>query len=630
MELNGRLSKVIIADQPQDDSSFHLDINSTRLAGSGNFLGNKLKTQFVYPFEPKNPFALEIHTNNWDFTNLFALVSKSSGQMDFQTGLTMETKLHSDDGGFWNSSGLVEVEDFKIRHGSETMKSDGPMKLIFNHGVITSDNFAISSGENFLKLHMQNFSHEHLAADLNGKLNLSLIGLITPFISDLRGNLALSVDVKGSMDKPLLSGSTFIDRAYVKLRDFPHPFSNLRADLLFNQQTLMINAFRSEIAGGKVNADGRITFLAHDNVPVDVKGSFSDVNVNIPEGFKTRGSGDVTIKGQKFPYLMGIRYDIVGGDVTAEFAASSTPGAIKASPYLPKFVQQESFEPFRLDLNVNLLKPVQVSNSLLRAQVQGQAQVKGTPDHLLITGNFSPLPGGKFQFRDQPFDIQTGYVEYASYPPENPRIYLTATAHVTETVTDQQHFAAPQVGSNSAAQSVPRQVENQYDISLLVQGRVQPEPQITLSSQPPLSQRDIVSLLALGMTPTALDESKGSASAANTAVGSALLQQPVGKKLKESLGVDVKVSTAPPTASDPTAAPTVTFSKQWTPKFSASASSTFGTSTTNGVKLEYKMNHSVSVIGSWENREQSTTVFEDKKESGSIFGLDLEYKVNFK
>lgn len=631
LELNGRLSKVIIADQPQEDSSFRLDINSSRMAGSGSFLGNKIQSQVVYPFDLKDPFALELKTTNWDFTNLFSLISKSAHQSDFQTGLTMEAKLHSDDGGFWNSSGSLEVKDLHLRKGSEVMKSDGPMKLSFKNGVINSDNCVVTSGDNFLKLNVQNFSRDHLNADLNGKLNLGMLGLLTPFITDLRGNVALSVDLKGSAAKPLLSGSTFIDKSYVKLRDFPHPFSNLRADLLFNQQTLMINAFNGELGGGKITADGRISFLARDNVPVDIKGSFNDVSLNIPDGYKSRGSGDIAIKGQKFPYQLAINYNIVGGDLTAEFAASGEQGAIKASPYLPKFVKEESFDPFVFDVKVDLVKPVLVSNSLLKAQVQGQAQIKGTPDHLLLTGSFSPLPGGKFMFRDQPFDIQTGYVEYANYPPENPRIYLSATAHVTEVVTDSQHFNQTPVGSGIAA-AVPRQVENQYDISLLVQGRVQPQPQITFSSQPQLSQRDIVSLLALGMTPNALDESKSSSSssAGGAAVGSALLQQPVGKKLKDSLGVDLKVSTAPPTATDPTAAPMVTFSKQWTPKFSASASSTFGTNTTNGVKLEYKMNRSVSVIGSWDNREQSTTVFEDKKESGSIFGLDLEYRVNFK
>jgi translocation and assembly module TamB len=632
LELNGRLSKVIIADQPQEDSSFRLDINNARLTGSGSFLGNKIQSQVVYPFEAKNPFALEFKTNNWDFTNLFSLISKSANQSDFQTGLTMEAKLHSDEGGFWNSTGLIEVKDLHIRKGSETMKADGPMKLNFKNGVANSENFVISSGDNFLKLNVQNFSHDRLNADLNGKLNLGMLGLLTPFITDLRGNVALSVDMKGSAEKPQLSGSTFIDKAYVKLRDFPHPFSNLRADLLFNQQTLMINAFNGELGGGKITADGRISFIARDNVPVDIKGTFSDVALNIPDGYKSRGSGDIAIKGQKFPYLMGINYNITGGDLVAEFGPSNEQGTIKASPYLPKFVKEENFDPFQFDVKVDLVKPVQVSNSLLKAQVQGQAQIKGTPDHLLLTGNFSPLPGGKFMFHEQPFEIQTGYVEYANYPPENPRIYLTANAHVTQVVTDSQVFNQTPVGSSAANQAVPRQVENQYDISLLVQGRAQPMPQITFSSQPPLSQRDIVSLLALGMTSTALDEQKSSSSQATGvgAAGSALLQQPVGKKLKESLGVDMKVSTAPPTVSDPTAAPMVTFSKQWTPKFSSSASSTFGNSTTNGVKLEYKMNRNISVIGSWDNRDQSTTVFEDKKESGSIFGLDLEYRVNFK
>ncbi len=216
-------------------------------------------------------------------------------------------------------------------------------------------------------------------------------------------------------------------------------------------------------------------------------------------------------------------------------------------------------------------------------------------------------------------------------PPDNPRVYLTATTHVSEIVTDQQHFETPQaVGGQPGAAPIIRQSENQYDISLLVQGRAKPMPQITLSSQPPLSQRDIVSLLALGMTPTALDQQHGSTSAAGTGIVGNILQKPVGQKLKESLGVDVQVSTAPPTATDPTAAPMVTFSKQWTPKFTASASSTFGQTQTSAVKLEYKVNHVTSLIGSWEDRQQSTTVFEDKNVSSSIFGLDLEYKFQFK
>jgi translocation and assembly module TamB len=631
MELNGRLSKVIIADIPQDDSSFRMDFSASMLAGSGNFLGNKVITQFVLPLEPNAPFAFDLKTTNWDFTNSFALISRSSRQMDFQTSLTMEAKLRADEGGFWKSTGAIDVKDLHILHGAQSMASQGPMRLSFKQGVInSSDNFGIASGDNYLKLHVANFTRDHLSADLNGKMDLSLLSLIAPFIADLRGNLSLNVDLKGTFDKPLLSGSTFIDKAYVKLRDFVHPFSNVRADLLFNQQTLLVNAFRCDLGGGRVTGDGKIAFVARDNVPVDVKASLTDVSLNVPEGYKTRGSGTVAIHGQAFPYTMSIQYDVQSGEVTSEFGGATVNGAeIKASPYLPKFVTQDTFEPFLFDVDAVLKKPVMVSNLLVHSLVNGQVKAKGTPNKLLLDGGFSLVPGGKVFFRDVPFDVTTGYIEYADYPPENPRIYVTATTRVSEIVQDQQHMADT-VTQNGQTQS--RQVENQYDVALLVQGRAQPIPLITLTSTPPLSQRDIVSLLALGMTPDALDEKKsGSQQAANTAIGAAILQQPVGKKLKESLGVDMKVSSTQMNSinAQDTAGPTVTLSKQWTPKFSASASSSLGASPTNGVKLEYKVNNAVSVVGSWEDKD--TTVLQDTKDVPSdIFGLDLEYRLQFK
>jgi translocation and assembly module TamB len=177
-----------------------------------------------------------------------------------------------------------------------------------------------------------------------------------------------------------------------------------------------------------------------------------------------------------------------------------------------------------------------------------------------------------------------------------------------------------------------RPTENQYEINLLVQGRA-PDVQISLTSQPSLPERDIVSLLALGLTPDALDERRTSGQQAantSTAIAGALLQKPVGRKLKDTLGVDVKVSSTQPTA-DTASTPQVTFTKQWTPKFGASASGTLEANPTSSVKLEYKMSRGLSVIGSWEGRDQGANQIVEKKDaSPSVLGLDLEYKVQFK
>src|SRR5690606_1197066 len=103
------------------------------------------------------------------------------------------------------------------------------------------------------------------------------------------------------------------------------------------------------------------------------------------------------------------------------------------------------------------------------------------------------------------------------------------------------------------------------------------------SSQPPLSQREIVSLLALGVTTAGIEERKAADyQTANTAAAatSTILQKAGGKRIKETLGVDLKISSSQPTP-DTASNPKVTLSKQWTPKFGASASSTLQANPTN-------------------------------------------------
>lgn len=612
IELNGRLSRVVIGDQSADDSVFKLNFLPDRLEGSGQLLGSTLSTDFIFPYEEQGPFLFKLKTKKWDFTNLFSLVSKSAKQLDFSTSVTMDMHLAAPKGGFWKSTGEVLINEFNLRKGSKSMGSEKPMILNVKDGVVNSNHFAITSGESYLKLAMANFSRENLNASLNGKLDMSLLGLFTPFISDLRGNISISMDLKGGYDKPVLSGSAYIDRGYAKFTDFVHPFANVRADLLFNDNQILINSLDGDLASGKINGNGKIGFVGKSH-PVDVRGVFNEVKLNVPDGFHTQGSGSISITGSNFPYTMGIKYEVTGGEVVYEFAnGDEQSNTIKASSYLPRFLNKESFNPFTFNTDVTIKDSLLVNNSLVRANVTGSIKAMGTPDHLLLTGTLTPQPGGKVFFHDTPFDIVSGYVEYQNYPPNAPRIYLTANTHATETVQDDQQ----------------RMSENQYDVNLLLQGRG-PMPQIVLTSTPSLSQKEIVSLLALGMTTSAMEERRTqdvSSSQASTALGAAILQKAGSRKLKDSLGVDVKVTSSQATI-DNASSPKVTLSKQWTPKFGASASSTLQANPSKDVKLEYRMNKNLSVIGSWNSNEN---ISQQVDTTPNVFGLDLEYKVPFK
>lgn len=612
VELNGRLSKVVLGDIAAEDSVFKLNFLDDRMEGSGQFLGTTLVSDFTFPYTSEAPFRFKLKTKKWDFITLFSLLSRSARQIDFNTSVTMDVNLSADHGGLWASSGRVDLSEFVIRKGSKSMAAEKPMIFIVKQGVVNSDNSVISAGDSYLKLDVAGLTKNALNASLNGKVDLSLLGLFTPFISDLRGNMAVSMDLKGTAEKPFVSGSAYIDRGYAKFSDFYHPVSNVRADILFNDNQILLNTIRGDIAGGKLSGDGKITFSGKSR-PIDIKGSFSDVKLNIPDGFHTQGSGTVAIRGDAFPYVMDLTYDVSGGEVVSEFGENSSGNSsVKASAFLPHFLDRETFHPFDFLLDIGLKNPILVNNSLVQASWTGHIRANGTPDHLLLNGSLTPVPGGKVFFNDVAFDIGSAYVEYSGNPPGDPKIYLTGTAHVIENVVDDKGASA-----------------NQYDVSLLVQGHAQ-DPQLNLTSQPPLAQREIVSLLALGVTGAVSEERKtGENQTANTsaALGAAILKKAGGKRVKESFGVDVKLSSSQSTV-DTAASPKVTLSKQWTPKFGASASSTLESNPNNNVKLEYKMNKSVSVIGSWDGRE--TLHDQQKDTTKNILGLDLQYKVPFK
>lgn len=612
LETHGRVSHLIIGDRPSEDSTFKLKLSGDRIEGGGNFLGKVVALDFIYPLAESAPFRLWVKAEQWNFGNLFSFLSESIRQRDIQTSLSAVAKLSAEKGGPTNVSGDLEINELKVRRGSVGIKNSSTIVVGFNQGVVSAKPFLFEGEGGFLKVALNEISAQRLNASANGKLDLSLLTLLTPFLSDLQGRLALNMAFSGRPATPLISGSAYIEQGLVKFRDFPHAFTNLRSDILFSQQDIVINALRGELGGGQISGDGRIRLLGRNSVPVDVKGQFSGVALNVPEGFRTSGAGTWWMKGPYFPYTIGINYDLQAGEIVSEFSGAGGSSAVSPSALLPKFLVEETKQPIQLDLNIAIKNTLNVRNSLAQTPVRGKLRVVGPPNKPRLTGVLTPVPGGKVFFRDVGFEISNGYVEYQDDPPENPKIYLTAQAVVKETIRDERQ----------------QSVENEYEVSLLIQGRGK-NPKITVSSLPALTEREIISLLALGMTSSDNRTAGASFSKEGLAIGTSILQKPLGNEMRNRLGLDVQLTQSEPTP-EAAASPKVVISKQFTPKLSASAGRTLDKAPMSSMRMEYKFNRSFSVIGSWDGKEGATQVDKEKNVEQSVFGLDLEFKVNFK
>lgn len=616
IEISAQTSNMVTGNLPVEDSKVNLKIFETHIEGDAQLLGNKLTSQFNFPFSKTAPFSFKAKANELNVFSIFEAVSQARQTYNFETSLSMDVDLSSQSGGLWSSSGYISIDEFLIKRGSQSLSSDGKMNLIFNRGQFSSDNFSLTGENNYLKLDLKPSTKDSLNGRLNGKVDLNLIGPFLTFATEVRGLLSLNTSFKGSFENINVSGSAYLDKGYLKAKDFPHPFTDLRADMLFNQKTLIFNSIQGEVADGKISGDGKVRLENADSLVVQLAGSIKNTSVNFPEGYRTKGSMNYSLTGQRFPYRMKMDYQVDQATISTDFGGGDSQAEIKKSPYLPPSIAKTKEEPFYLDLSLQFNNPLLISNSMMNASINGNLNIQGTSERLIMKGSLTPIPGGTVFFRDVPFEISTGFIEYDSVVPENPKLYLAANARVEETVFDEYR----------------RQTERQYDVNMLIQGRAQ-NPQVSLTSQPPLPQKDIVSLLALGMTPEALDDSKTTGaqvtSTSTTALGAALLQKPVGKRLKDNFGVDMKVTSSQNTA-DVASAARVTLSKQWTPKLSIAASGTLEANPQSSVRLEYQVNKGLSVIGSWEGREQNIQENQQKDVTNSVLGLDLEYRMQFK
>ena len=600
IDIQGRLSHLMLDNRPYKDSNFKMKFTAQTIQGSGNFMGNLIKSKFLIPLNKEAPFQLFVKTNDFDFSQLFNVFAGLSTQKGFKTRLTSTINLQSDRGGFLKSTGEIKISELFVSRGSASMSAPKPILLNFKNGVLNSKSFNLVGHNTYITLSTKNSSRDNLNLDLSGKIDMSLCLLLTPFLADLRGLLSISGQLGGSVDSPELSGSAFVEKGLIRIKGFPHPMEQIRADLLFNQKNILINTANGSLAGGPFTADGQIWIYKFNEIPVKIKGLFKNISLEIPKGVRTRGSGHFTLTGKWFPYTLGGTLNVLSGDITKELSSNlQNSNKIQPSSLLPDFLVRDSFQPITLNLMVNLRSPITIKNSLVESQVKGLLKIQGSFESLQLEGELNILKEGKVFFNDTPFEVSLGRVKFDKEDPDNPIIYLDANTRAID----------------------------KYDINMIIQGKSK-DPKINLTSQPPLSPEQIIALLALKIDPSAeenvWENSDELALETSIQIGNALLKKPLDD-INTLTGVEVGVSGV--TGTDGTLVPSLTLKKQWTPKFGMSASRTVESRPANNAKLEYKMNRNFSFIGSWENKEGTPEI---KDTAIDKVGVDFEYKVEFK
>ena len=608
----GEITNAVFYTYPVDNSQLNIILNRKILSLSGNLMNELLLKELSYKFQEKNSLYIKTELYKWDFINLFLARTKKENLRDFSSKLTGDMELDIKDN---KVSGLIKIDNLFVSQGNKWMQNKEPFSIHITPSVWTVTPVQLSHYNN-KTLEIKN--RENNGQTVSGYTYLELWSLWFPFLRLMEGEARIDF----SMDKNLKSfkpeGKIAIQNGFLSLPPLAG-FTDVNAIVKLLHNKITITQFDSLYGDGEVKGQGIIEYSYGKHPPiVNCVLNFSDSQINIPKGFYTRGSGSLTIAGNHVPYSIKGDYVIDSGNILREWAGTKEDDFINNNLFASKKENLDD-SPFYLNLKIHAQKPLLIRNSIIRAPALGTLRIHGSLKNLLISGAIELAedgPTGKsgvITFRDKEFEINTASVIFDNSPPDNPLLNVTAQTVLEAKATD-------------SFLSDNQEITREYRIFLTAEGPSK-NLKISLTSIPSLSKKEIVSLLAFGMTTQHFDENikQNITQYSYQFLGSYLLQRPLGKELRDTLNLNLDIAPYLNTKSTEPAATKVTLKRNWLKNLQTSISRTLEEKPVSDARMKYNLKKNISLTAFWEDTEKTQ---EDGTGKDTI-GLDLEFNFEF-
>lgn len=308
--------------------------------------------------------------------------------------------------------------------------------------------------------------------------DLGFVAKVAPAVRFIQGNVGADVKVGGTIEHPTFSGSANLNIPAARMQDISVPsVRDFQANLAFTEKALRFERFSGEIGGGKLTVAGDVGFANLKAPTLNLAITANNVLAARDDNLTARVNANVKISGPlaaatvagsigltKSRYLKDI--DIVPIGLPGK-PPPSTPAPAESQPTIS--VTSAPVKDWKFDLAIKTDDPFLVRGNLANGQAVADLRLRGTGLKPLLDGNVqvqnlvASLPFSRLT-------IDNGNISFTPDQPLNPVIDLTGMSTIRT-----------------------------YLVSVYITGRAR-DPKIVFSSEPPLAQEQIVSLLATGST----------------------------------------------------------------------------------------------------------------------------------
>jgi outer membrane protein assembly factor BamA len=297
---------------------------------------------------------------------------------------------------------------------------------------------------------------------------------LSPFMGEasLTGTGVVDVRVSGPFDDLRPRGSLRVDGATLRLRLLRDALTGVRGTLTFDGHVLRVEDVSGAFGGGAVTLTGGADIAGSSLRDVIVQLTARDVALRYPPGLRSRLDADLGLAGDwgrlELAGVARVQRGLYDLDVAFGEAMREVEQAATGSPLL---------QSIGLDVRVDLVNPIAVRNSFADLRVDGSLVFRGDMNEPTPFGRLELRPGGKVSLQQKAFEIESGRLVYEGT--WDPGIEVRGSAEITGTD--------------------PLGRRNDYRVVTTASGSLE-RPALSFSSTPPLSENEIVSLIATGQT----------------------------------------------------------------------------------------------------------------------------------
>ncbi len=389
----------------------------------------------------------------------------------------------------------------------------------------------------------------HARVDLP-RVDISRFGSLVAAAETLGGTLTGSVEVGGKTGKPVIKGRIDLSNGGIGLKDksLP-PVTGVAVGVDLTPERVTLRGFRASMASGTLQGGGFLDIREGRPGAVDFRLTGRHLPVRRDESLIVRANADLRLAGPWETVVLtgtvGVVDSLFYRDI--ELLPIGSPFTAPSAASLPKLDAPSStaassvplpFRDWRIDVRARTEKPFLIRGNLATGKVVADLRIGGTVG--------SPAPSGDVRLADfrasLPFStlrVKSGNVRFDPANGFDPVLEIRGTAE-------------------------PRP----YRVNLYVYGKAS-NPQLLLTSSPPLPENEIMTLLATGTTTTGLEDPQAASSRAMQLLAEEMRRGrfAVGKQLRPLLAmadrVDFSVGEADPYTSEKYSTATLSLTDRW-------------------------------------------------------------------